>query len=44
VSFAAIIVCVAQQVFIIVVISLRTQSGNFWIHPRVARLKGSHVT
>jgi len=35
VSFAAITICVAsQRVFIVVVISLFTQSGNFWIHPR----------
>jgi hypothetical protein len=35
VSFAAIILCVAsQRVFIVVVISLSTQSGNFWIYPR----------
>jgi hypothetical protein len=33
VSFAAITLCVAfQRVFIIVFISLSTQSGNFWIH------------
>jgi hypothetical protein len=36
VSFAAIALCVAsQRVFIVVeYISLWTQSGNFWIHPR----------
>jgi hypothetical protein len=35
VSFAAIILCVAsQRVFYVVVISLSTHSGNFWIHPR----------
>jgi hypothetical protein len=33
VSFAAITLCVASRVF--VVISLSTQSGNFWIHPRM---------
>jgi hypothetical protein len=33
VSFAVVNLCVAsQRVFII--ISLSTQSGNFWIHPR----------
>jgi hypothetical protein len=41
VSFAAITLCVAsQRVFLAVsvvddVISLSTQSGNFWIHPRI---------
>jgi hypothetical protein len=37
VSFAAITLCVAsQRVFIIVVAySVMTQSGNFWIHPRM---------
>jgi hypothetical protein len=37
VSFAAITLCVAsQRVFVVVVvISLSTQSGNFWIHPRI---------
>jgi hypothetical protein len=35
VSFAAITLRVAsQRVFFVVVISLSTQSGNFWIHPR----------
>jgi hypothetical protein len=33
VSFATIIICVAsQQVFIVVVYFIMTQSGNFWIH------------
>jgi len=36
VSFAAITLCVAsQRVFIVVVYFVMTQSGNFWIHPRV---------
>jgi hypothetical protein len=37
VSFAAIILCVAsQQVFVVVSIYfVMTQSGNFWIHPRI---------
>jgi hypothetical protein len=41
VSFAAITLCVAsQRVFVVVVvvvvfISLSTQSGNFWIYPRI---------
>jgi hypothetical protein len=36
VSFAAITLCVApQRVFVVVVISLSTQSGNFCIHPRI---------
>jgi hypothetical protein len=37
VSFAAIILCVAShRVFIIVVVYfVMTQSGNFWIHPRM---------
>jgi hypothetical protein len=33
VSFSAITLCVASQQVFIVVISLSTQSGNFWIHP-----------
>jgi hypothetical protein len=38
VSFAAITLCVAsQRVFIVVVISLSTQSGNLWIHLRRLR-------
>jgi hypothetical protein len=38
VSFVTIALCVAsQRMFIIVVISLSTQSGNFWIRPRIAR-------
>jgi hypothetical protein len=37
VSFAAITLCVAsQQVFIVVSLCfITTQSGNFWIHPRI---------
>jgi hypothetical protein len=34
VSFAAITVCVASQRLLIIVISLSTQSGNFWIYPQ----------
>jgi hypothetical protein len=34
VSFVAITVCVASQ-RVFTVISLSTQSGNFWIHPRI---------
>jgi hypothetical protein len=38
VSFDTITLCVAsQRVFVVVVISLSTQSGNFWIHPRMFR-------
>jgi hypothetical protein len=38
VSFAAITVSVAsQRVFIVAVISLSTQSENFWIRPRMIR-------
>jgi hypothetical protein len=33
VSFGAITACVASQRVFIAVISLSTQSGNFWIHP-----------
>jgi hypothetical protein len=33
-SFAAITHCVASQ-RVFVVVSLLTQSGNFWIHPRM---------
>jgi hypothetical protein len=43
VSFAAITLCVAsQQVFVVVVVVVvvvyfvMTQSGDFWIHPRIA--------
>jgi hypothetical protein len=47
VSFSAITLCVSSQrvfivvvvvvvvIVVIVVISLLTQSGNFWIHPRI---------
>jgi hypothetical protein len=35
VSFASIIPCVTSQRMFIVLISLSTQSGNFWIHPRI---------
>jgi hypothetical protein len=35
VSFAAITLCVASQRVFIFVISLSTQSGNFWIHPPI---------
>jgi hypothetical protein len=38
VSFAAITLCVASQrvfVVVVVVVSL-TQSGNFWIYPRIS--------
>jgi hypothetical protein len=36
VSFAAITHCVAfERVFILLFISLSTQSGNFWIHARI---------
>jgi hypothetical protein len=38
VSLAAIILCVASQVFITIIISLSSQSGNFWIHPRTTRI------
>jgi hypothetical protein len=35
VSFASITLCVAsQRVFLLLFISLSTQSGNFWIYPR----------
>jgi hypothetical protein len=39
VSFAAITLCVAsQRLFIVVVlVSLSTQSGNFWIRPRTVQ-------
>jgi hypothetical protein len=36
VSFAAITLSAAsQQVFVVVVVSLSTRSGNVWIHPRI---------
>jgi hypothetical protein len=48
VSFAAIILCVAsQRVFIVVVVYfVMTQSGNFWIHPRIwlSHALGSNLT
>jgi hypothetical protein len=34
-SFAAITFCVASQRVLVVVISLSSQSGNFWIHPHM---------
>jgi hypothetical protein len=48
VSFAAITLYVAsQREFIVAVISLTTQSGNFWIYPRTVvpglKLLGSEV-
>jgi hypothetical protein len=44
VSFAAISLCVAsQRVFIAsVVYFVMTQSGNFWIHPRITTMNGYH--
>jgi hypothetical protein len=40
VSFAAINLCVAsQQVFVIIIVYfITTQSGNFWMHPRISFL------
>jgi hypothetical protein len=35
VSFATTTFCVDSQRMLIVIISLSTQSGNFWIHPRI---------
>jgi hypothetical protein len=35
VSFATIILCVASQRVLVVVVSLLTQSGKFWIHSYV---------
>jgi hypothetical protein len=35
VSFATKTICVASQRVFIVAISLSTQSGNFWIYPRI---------
>jgi hypothetical protein len=35
VSFAAITLCVTSQRVSIVVYLVSTQSGNFWIHPRI---------
>jgi hypothetical protein len=39
VSFAAITFCVASQRAFIVIYFVMTQSGNFWIHPRILRMK-----
>jgi hypothetical protein len=40
VNSAAITLCVAsQRVFVVVVYIVMTQSGNFWIHPRVNKTK-----
>jgi len=36
VSFAAITLSVALNYFLLLFISLSTQSGNFWIHSRTA--------
>jgi hypothetical protein len=36
VSFAAITVCVASRRVFVIVVSLSTQTGNFWIHPRTS--------
>jgi hypothetical protein len=45
VSFVAITLCVAsQRVFIVTVYFVMTQSGNFWIHPRMTSiLRGAHI-
>jgi hypothetical protein len=45
VSFAAITVYLAsQRVFIVVVDFVMTQSGNFWIHPRMTNVfEGSPI-
>jgi hypothetical protein len=46
VSFAAIALCVAsQRVFVVhvAVYFVMTQSGNFWIHPRIAITLSLHV-
>jgi hypothetical protein len=43
VSFAAIKLCVASQRVFIVVISLSTQSGNFWIYPRMLDVGCGHI-
>jgi len=40
VNFAAITLCVAsERVFIVVADFVMTQSGNFWIHPRIVTLQ-----
>jgi hypothetical protein len=40
VSFTAITLCVASQrvIVVVVVVSLSTPSGNFWIHPRTNQI------
>jgi hypothetical protein len=45
VSFASITLCVtSQRVFIVVsVYFVMTQSGNFWIHPRITVLRGGDL-
>jgi hypothetical protein len=42
VSFAAIVLCVASRVFVVVVVVylVMAQSGNFWIHPLMSVSKG----
>jgi hypothetical protein len=35
VSFATVTLCVASQRVFLLFILLSTQSGNFWIHPRI---------
>jgi hypothetical protein len=43
VSFVAITLCIASQRVFIVVISLSTQSGNFWIHLRMLFIHFSYL-
>jgi hypothetical protein len=43
VSFAAIALYVASEWVFIVVISLSTQSGNFWIHLRICHCRESNT-
>jgi hypothetical protein len=39
VSFAAITLCVVSQRVFVVVYFFMTQSGHFWIHPRIVGRK-----
>jgi len=43
VSFAAITICVASRVFIVVAYFVMTQSGNFWIRPSTSSFLDPNV-
>jgi hypothetical protein len=43
VSFSAVTLCVASQRVFIVVYFVMTQSGYFWIHSRITKMKLAQV-